>query len=95
MFNGNWQVIPPEELLEYKPGEPVVVRTVSWRNGREEISLTPATFGSYSPFRGLVEVLPEERREYRLVTETVCETSVGRYGVEHSELHTDTSGYDE
>jgi hypothetical protein len=56
MPSENWQAIPPEELVELKPGEPVVVRLEQWepRKQRKEVAFRSGLFESYSPSRGIV-----------------------------------------
>jgi hypothetical protein len=100
--SATWKPIPPEELAEMQPGEPVVVFLGEWKNGKRIKHYRKAEFQSYSPGRGLVTVhFPYDGWQSFIensgITETsVCETNVGRCGVvEHGELHTAAGEYEE
>ena len=86
-----WKVFSPGELELLTPGEEVLIRTIEWRNGKQQVYFSEQAFLSYSPYRGIVEVervaKPENARDLET---SYCEAAVGRSAVpEHYELHGD------
>lgn len=96
-----WKPIPPEEIAEMQPGEPVVVFLSEWKKGKRLYHYREAEFQSYSPGRGLVTVYfaYDDFKSFvdTGISETsVCEANVGRYGiVEREDVHTDAGAYEE
>jgi hypothetical protein len=95
-----WQPIPPEELAEMEPGEPVIVFLTEWKNGKRLNHYRKAAFQSYSPSRGLVSVSFDNDWKSFVASNgisesSVCEANVGRCEiVEDYDVHTVLGEYD-